>query len=255
MNLGNKISELRKEKKLTQEELAKMVNVSAKTISSWENNRNLPSIDMLISLSNELDTSIDILLDLNKENKKEKSKLYEQRSFKENLINILITALIFILPILFFWYAGYITIAAYTAHLWAFENPDLVETSRIMLNLFSTFVIEYFIYLIFIFINYILYKKKHPYILIVINTFILTTIACNRFDILPIIMLVLFIIEVILSLRKNKRILFYFNIILAVISLITYIILLVTNSFFDLDYSIYIIACIIGIYWSITRIK
>ncbi len=44
MNLGNRISELRMAKKLSQEELAKKVFVSNKTISSWELNRTEPDL-------------------------------------------------------------------------------------------------------------------------------------------------------------------------------------------------------------------
>ena len=40
MNVGKNIAKFRKEKNLTQEELAKNINVSPKTISSYENNRN-----------------------------------------------------------------------------------------------------------------------------------------------------------------------------------------------------------------------
>ena len=154
----------------------------------------------------------------------------------------------------FFWYTGYITIAAYTTHIWAFDDVNLFETAKIMVNLFSYFVIEYFVYLIFMLINYILYKKKHPYILLVINTFILTTIACNRFDIVLIIMLILLIIEIILSF-KNKKALFYFNIIVILISLIIYVISTIINNLVDLDYIIFVIACIICIYWSISKIR
>lgn len=154
----------------------------------------------------------------------------------------------------FFWYAGYITIAAYTTHIWAFDDVNLFETAKIMVNLFSYFVIEYFVYLIFILINYILYKKKNPYILLVINTFTLTTIACNRFDIVLIIMLILLIIEIILSF-KNKKALFYFNIIVILISLIIYVISTIINNLVDLDYIIFVIACIICIYWSISKIR
>ena len=87
MNIGDTISKLRKEKGITQQDLASKLNVSPKTISSWENNRNIPSIDMLILLSNELNTNIDVLLDLNAENKQEKSKLYEKKSFKRDDIS------------------------------------------------------------------------------------------------------------------------------------------------------------------------
>ena len=255
MNIGDTISKLRKEKGITQQDLASKLNVSPKTISSWENNRNIPSIDMLILLSNELNTNIDVLLDLNAENKQEKSKLYEKKSFKDNLIKVIIIGIIFVIPILFFWYAGYITIAAYTAHIWAFENSNLIETSHMMTNLFTSFVIEYFIYLIIIFINYILYNKKHTYILLVINTIILAILALNWFDYALIILLILIIIEIILAITKSQKSLFYLNIITAILSLIIYIVTIFTKGLIDLDYIIFAIASIIGIYWAITKIN
>ena len=65
MNVGKNIAKFRKEKNLTQEELAKKINVSPKTISSYENNKNLPNIETLILLSQELDVSINDILGIN----------------------------------------------------------------------------------------------------------------------------------------------------------------------------------------------
>ena len=65
MNVGKNIAKFRKEKNLTQEELAKKINVSSKTISSYENNKNLPNIETLILLSQELDVSINDILGIN----------------------------------------------------------------------------------------------------------------------------------------------------------------------------------------------
>lgn len=62
MNIGNRISELRMAKKLSQEELAKKIFVSNKTISSWELNRTEPSLEMLIKLSEILDCNIVYLI-------------------------------------------------------------------------------------------------------------------------------------------------------------------------------------------------
>ena len=52
LNLGEKIKKLREDAKLTQEELANMLYVSNKTISSWEVNRTMPDINMLFKISN-----------------------------------------------------------------------------------------------------------------------------------------------------------------------------------------------------------
>ena len=42
IKIGKFIAELRKEKKLTQEELAVLLGVSNKSVSRWENGKNLP---------------------------------------------------------------------------------------------------------------------------------------------------------------------------------------------------------------------
>lgn len=62
MNLGNKILNLRKEKGLTQQELADKLFVTDKTISSWESDRTEPDLEMLIKLSEILETSVGNLL-------------------------------------------------------------------------------------------------------------------------------------------------------------------------------------------------
>ena len=45
MDLDNKLIELRKNKNLSQEELAEKINVSRQTIFNWENGRFYPDID------------------------------------------------------------------------------------------------------------------------------------------------------------------------------------------------------------------
>ncbi len=66
--LGDKIYELRTNRGLTQTELAKIMRKSKQSISNWENNNILPSIDMLIMLAEIFNVSCDYLLDL--ENRK-----------------------------------------------------------------------------------------------------------------------------------------------------------------------------------------
>ena len=43
MNIGNKIRELRKQRRITQEQLANSIGVSFQAVSKWENNIALPS--------------------------------------------------------------------------------------------------------------------------------------------------------------------------------------------------------------------
>lgn len=63
MNLGNKIKNLRKKKKLTQQELADKLYVTNKTVSSWESNRTEPDLEMIMKLSEIFDCSLHYLMD------------------------------------------------------------------------------------------------------------------------------------------------------------------------------------------------
>ena len=61
-DIGKRISELRKKKKLTQAELGNIMHVSDKTISSWESNRTEPSLNDIVILSEAIDTTPTYLL-------------------------------------------------------------------------------------------------------------------------------------------------------------------------------------------------
>lgn len=61
-DIGSRISELRKKKKLTQIELGNNLHVSDKTISSWESNRTEPSLNDIVLLSEAIDTTPTYLL-------------------------------------------------------------------------------------------------------------------------------------------------------------------------------------------------
>ncbi len=59
---GRFIAELRKEKKLTQKELAEKINVSDKAVSRWETGKGYPDVTSLASLSEYFDVSVNELL-------------------------------------------------------------------------------------------------------------------------------------------------------------------------------------------------
>ena len=50
LNIGEKLYELRKEKNLSQEEVAERLNVSRQTVSKWETNQTTPDFDKIIPL-------------------------------------------------------------------------------------------------------------------------------------------------------------------------------------------------------------
>jgi len=59
--MKNKIKELRKERKISQDELAKQINVSRQTINAIENDKYNPTLELAIKLSQELEVSIEEL--------------------------------------------------------------------------------------------------------------------------------------------------------------------------------------------------
>lgn len=62
MNIGNKILELRKKEKLSQEQLAEMLNVTRQTISNWELNQTTPDLNQAKELSRIFCVSLDELV-------------------------------------------------------------------------------------------------------------------------------------------------------------------------------------------------
>ena len=60
--LGQRIARLRKEKKFTQDDLAKKFNVTTQAVSKWENDLSAPDISILKELANTLGVTIDYLL-------------------------------------------------------------------------------------------------------------------------------------------------------------------------------------------------
>ena len=61
--IGLFLKELRKEKNITQAQLAEILNVTNRSVSRWENGATMPDFDLVIELANYYDISIDELLD------------------------------------------------------------------------------------------------------------------------------------------------------------------------------------------------
>ena len=62
MNIGNQILNIRKENQLTQEEFGKLFHVTRQTVSNWENGKSYPELQILVSISNQFNVSLDTLL-------------------------------------------------------------------------------------------------------------------------------------------------------------------------------------------------
>ena len=85
LNIGNKISEYRKEKGSTQEQLADYVGVSVAAVSKWETNQSYPDITLLTSIAEFFGVSIDSLLGYNTTDgyKQNLEKIYDLLSDSE----------------------------------------------------------------------------------------------------------------------------------------------------------------------------
>lgn len=64
-NLGRRIAFYRKEKGLTQKDLANYLNISYQAVSKWEAGKSLPTVEMLYEISNLLNVTIDTLINEN----------------------------------------------------------------------------------------------------------------------------------------------------------------------------------------------
>ena len=62
MNFGEQIKKIRAEKNLTQQKMADMLNVSRQAVSNWENDKNLPDIEMIINMSRAFNMTLDELV-------------------------------------------------------------------------------------------------------------------------------------------------------------------------------------------------
>lgn len=77
MSIGEKLLELRKEKHLSQEEVANMLNVSRQTISKWETDQSTPDFDKIIPLCKLYEITADELLTGTKTEEREDKKQEE----------------------------------------------------------------------------------------------------------------------------------------------------------------------------------
>ncbi|MBW8281913.1 helix-turn-helix domain-containing protein [Bacillus amyloliquefaciens] len=76
--LGKRITSLRKQARLTQEGLAKELNITRSALSQYELGTREPNYDLLIKIADYFDVSIDFLL--RGENKETKDKIFNEEA-------------------------------------------------------------------------------------------------------------------------------------------------------------------------------
>lgn len=89
--IGEFLRELRKEKDLTQEQLADKLNVSRRTVSRWETGSNMPDLDILVELADFYDVDLrDIFNGKRREEKMDaelKDTLLQAADYTQELAN------------------------------------------------------------------------------------------------------------------------------------------------------------------------
>ena len=94
---GSFLRELRKEKQLTQEQLAERFGVTNRSVSRWETGSNMPDLGILVELADFYDVDIRDIIDGERKgedmNKEEKERLQLVADYAENEKNIVLMRL------------------------------------------------------------------------------------------------------------------------------------------------------------------
>ncbi|XMB68012.1 helix-turn-helix transcriptional regulator [Mycoplasmatota bacterium zrk1] len=93
--IGDFLLSLRKERSLTQSEIANLCNVSGQAVSKWERGESIPDVEILRKLSLLYNITINELLDGERKSRKEN---YNNRIFSLKIILLSISLLVFFLP-------------------------------------------------------------------------------------------------------------------------------------------------------------
>lgn len=144
MSLGERLLNLRKEKHLSQEEVADKINVSRQTISKWETDQSTPDFDKIMPLCKLYEISADELLtgkEEKKQNINEEPIIYNEGNSKKRAIGIGIGVL------LYFFAIAFIAVSITVFML----NPIIASSIFLLIIGFATFVIIY---------TCIIYKKR-----------------------------------------------------------------------------------------------
>ncbi len=123
MTIGEKIADLRRENKMTQRDLAEIINVSDKVISKWETGRTLPDVEALLRLSKTFNVSIAELFECIEKTDTNKAEEYNEERIWQYKKYSIIACFLFSLSQIFLW-----MIAVEWTHY-----TDILDTIRFIL--------------------------------------------------------------------------------------------------------------------------
>ena len=156
-NFSNQIKKLRASQNLTQEQMAQKLNISRQAVSNWENDRNLPDIEMLISISKTFNISLDDLIlgenEMNNMTQKLIDDTNENKRAKLNLISISVTGILLLFGF------GLLILRSMLGDK---INPDgtLEEPFFLVIFAFAFFTLGFTASLISFFINVVKFSKN-----------------------------------------------------------------------------------------------
>lgn len=200
MDFSKKLQKLRKDKNLTQEQLAEKLYISRTAISKWESGRGYPNLDSLKDLANIFNTSIDELLSSEEIiNISTKEKI----NFFNKIIN-LCYSLFDIIAILFIFIPLYPSkIENYVYSVSLITQNDLSNVIRLLNIVILTILTLIGIFeLVLYFINHVKFQKIINIISLIFETFSVLYLAISRQSYLITIILILLIIKAILFIKN-----------------------------------------------------
>lgn len=86
--IGEKIKELRRKEKLSQDELAKGLYVSRQTVSRWENNKTIPNMENIFQISDYFSVTSDYFVSNNIKHSNSDNEISNKIKYKEILTTI-----------------------------------------------------------------------------------------------------------------------------------------------------------------------
>ena len=202
MEFHEKIQELRKNRGLTQEELASALYVSRTAISKWESGRGYPNIDSLKDISYFFDVSIDDLLS------SEKLLTIAQKENKLNIQNMcdlifgivdVFSILLILLPL----YPNTINSYIYCVNLF-----EYIETTSFNISLYwimySSLILLGIMKVLFTKFRFDSYNKVLTYISLIISIILVLFLALTRVVYAIVLAFILLIVKGILLIKSIK---------------------------------------------------
>lgn len=146
MTIGQRLLELRKREKLSQEEVAEKLNVTRQTISKWETDQSTPDFDKIVPLCNLFDITTDELLKGEARGKKEESpadpmtiKIGNAKAISISIMMYIIALVWIMVSMNYFNIDGMLSVSIFllligvtTVYLvyHFMTNPDMVQTEK-----------------------------------------------------------------------------------------------------------------------------